>query len=89
MKVARIDGNTIAPGLAESSVPRNTITPSGSTATPDVLIARNSAIELVDTPGCGLSFSSSLIAFRPNGVAAFPRPSMFDAMFRIIAPIAG
>ncbi len=53
------------------------------------LMARNSAIALVALPRCGFSRSSSTIAFRPNGVAAFPSPSMFAARFMIIACMAG
>ena len=53
------------------------------------LIARNITIASVATPGYGFSRFSSTIALRPNGVAALPRPSMFDAMFITIAPIAG
>src|SRR5207253_7040664 len=38
---------------------------------------------------CGLISCSSSIALMPSGVAAFERPSMFAAMFMIIAPMAG
>jgi hypothetical protein len=75
--------------LLEPRLARIAITPSGSTATPEVLIARNSAIALLATPGRVFSVSSSRMAFSPNGVAALPRPSTFAARFRTIAPIAG
>ena len=78
--------------LAGSRAPspaRMAMTPVGSTATPEVLMARNRTIALVATPGRRLSFSSSCMARTPKGVAAFPRPSTLAAMFMIIAPIAG
>ena len=87
--VDRIDG-TMMPVMSTASIEaRTAMTPRGSTATPEVLMARNSAIELVATPGRSLSLLSSIIALRPNGVAALVSPIMFAAMFMIIAAIAG
>ena len=40
-------------------------------------------------PGTRFRRFSSTIAFSPKGVAALPSPSMFDARFITIAPIAG
>ena len=45
--VASTVGRKIEPAFAESMLARIAMTPSGITATPDVLIARNSAIESV------------------------------------------
>ena len=55
----------------------------------EVLMTRKSTIGFVATPGYGLSLLSSTMAFRPKGVAALPRPRMFEAMFMIRAPMAG
>ena len=65
------------------------MTPRGITATPEVLMARNSAIASVDTPLRVFRLSSSRIAFNPKGVAALPSPSMLAARFMIMAPMAG
>ena len=43
----------------------------------------------VAVPGCGLSFSRSLMARSPSGVAALASPSMLAAMFMTMDPIAG
>ena len=64
------------------------ITPVGNNVTLDVLIARNSAIELSPCLA-GVEFVGSRIARIPNGVAAFPRPSAFADIFRIMAPTYG
>ena len=82
--VGRMPAGSIEPAEARSA-----ITPVGSSVTDDVLMARNSAMELVAVPLCGLSRSSSCMARMPNGVAALPSPSALADMFRIIAPIAG
>ncbi len=82
-------GTKIDSGAADPAAARIAITPVGSTATPDVLIARKSTIAFVAVPGCLLSVSSSCIALMPNGVAALPRPSTLAPMFMTIAPIAG
>ena len=79
----------IPAAFVEPRLARSAIAPSGSTASPEVLIARNSAIAFVATPGRGFNVSSSRIAFRPNGVAALPSPSTFAARLSSIAPIAG
>ena len=76
-------------GSVDPAAARSAITPVGNNVTLDVLIARNSAIEFVAVPLQGLSLSSSCIARIPNGVAAFPRPSAFADIFRIMAPMAG
>ncbi len=43
----------------------------------------------VATPGRSFSRFSSVMALRPKGVAALPRPSTFEARFMIMAPMAG
>jgi hypothetical protein len=88
-KVERKEGSTMPAGSFDPSAARTATAPSGRIATPAALMARKSAIELVATPGWRLSVFSSLIALRPNGVAALPSPSMFAARLRIIEPIAG
>ena len=65
------------------------MTPVGSNAKPEVLIARKRIIALVAVPLLVFRRSSSIIAFRPKGVAAFPKPSRLEDIFKIIAPIAG
>jgi len=87
--VARTDGRRIALGFAEWRLARTAIQPIGNTAIPAVLTARKRAIESDATALLGLSFCSSCIALRPNGVAAFPSPSTFVDMFMTIALIAG
>ena len=87
--VASSVGSQIPAALLEPIEARRAITPSGASATLEVLIARNSAMASVATPGHGLSRLSSIIALMPNGVAALPSPSMLLAMFMIIALIAG
>jgi hypothetical protein len=79
----------IAAGSTESKLDRNPMIPVGSRARPDVLIAKNRAMALVAVPLCGFRLFSSFIAFKPNGVAAFPKPNALAATFITIAPIAG
>ena len=76
-------------GSFDPRAARTATAPSGRMATPAALMARKSAIELVATPGRGFSVFSSDIALSPNGVAAFPSPSMLAARLRIIDPMAG
>src|SRR4029077_17922716 len=80
---------TIAVGRVDPAATKIAIAVVGISCTDAVLIARNVHMALVAVPGCGLSDSRSRIARKPSGVAAFPRPSMFAAMFISIAPIAG
>ena len=61
----------------------------GRSCTELVLIARNVHIAFVAVPGCGFSFSRSRMARRPSGVAALSNPSMLEAIFMTIDPIAG
>ena len=82
-------GKKIAAGFCDSSDTRSAIIPDGRSASADVLMARNMTIALVAVPVRLLSFSSSSMAFIPNGVAAFTRPSMLAEIFRSIALIAG
>ena len=79
----------LAVGRVEPAATKIAIAVVGISCTDAVLIARNVHMALVAAPGCGLSDSRSRIARKPSGVAAFPRPSMFAAMFISIAPIAG
>ena len=87
--VARKADGTIAVGFVDFATASRPIAVVGMSWIDAVLIARKVHIALEATPGRGLSFSSRLIARRPSGVAALPRPSMFAAMFMSIAPIAG
>jgi hypothetical protein len=84
-----IEVPTIAEGLDDLFAARMAIAVTGMSWTELVLIARNVHIALVAVPGRGLSDSRSFIARRPSGVAAFPSPSMFAAIFISIEPIAG
>ena len=53
-------------------------------------MARKSTIAFEAEPEWSIELrASSLMALRPKGVAALPIPRIFDAMFMIIAPIAG
>ena len=61
----------------------------GNTVIADVLMARKRTIASDAVWELRLSLASSVIAFRPKGVAAFPSPSMLDAMFITMAPMAG
>src|SRR3972149_4207339 len=61
----------------------------GISVSPAVLIARKVTIEFEAVPLFGLIFSISSIAFNPNGVAAFPKPSILAEIFIIIELIAG
>ncbi len=88
-EVAISVGSQMPAALCDPTEARSAMTPSGARATFDVLMARNSAIALVATPGVGLRRLSSIIALMPKGVAALPSPSMLAAMFMIIALIAG
>jgi len=63
--------------------------PVGRSASPLVLMARKSTMALVAVPFSTLSFSSSVMALSPKGVAALPRPSALAAMFMTMAPMAG
>lgn len=87
--VAIIDGTNIEAGSVAPAAARTAITPSGKIVTLEVLIARNRHMALVAVPFSGLSLSNSVMAFMPIGVAAFPNPSIFAAMFMIMALMAG
>ena len=90
IEVATSVGIQIARGICDPAAKRIAAVPVGGISTIDAeLIARNSAIALVATPGWGLRRSSSTMALMPNGVAALPSPSMLDERFITIAPIAG
>ena len=65
------------------------ITPLGSNASPEVLIARNSTMASVAVPFSPLRRSSSVIALIPNGVAALPSPRKLLDRFRRMAWSAG
>ena len=80
---------TIAVGRVDPAAARSAMAVAGINCTDAVLIARNVHIAFDATPGRGLSVSRSRIARNPSGVAAFPSPSMFAAMFMSIEPIAG
>ena len=56
---------------------------------PAVLTARKVHMAFVAVPFSGFNLANSYIALSPNGVAAFPNPNIFAAIFIIIAPIAG
>ena len=88
-EVASSVGSQIPAASCDPSDARSAMTPSGASATFDVLMARNSTIAFVAVPLCGFRVSSSCIALMPNGVAAFAKPSMFEAMFMIMALCAG
>src|SRR5205823_7987029 len=87
--VAMIEVPTIAEGFVDLLAARIAMAVTGMSWTELVLMARNVHIALVAVPGRGLSDSRSFMARSPSGVAAFPRPSMFAAMFISIEPIAG
>ena len=87
--VASRVGIQIASGDVDPRLARTPITPSGNSETLVALIARKSTIASEALAGVRFRRCSSVIALRPNGVAALPSPSTFDARFMIIAPIAG
>ena len=49
--VASTEGRKMAAGSLEPTAERTVMTPSGSTASPEVLMATKSAMELLATPG--------------------------------------
>src|SRR3712207_9377420 len=61
----------------------------GMMVSPLVLSTRNIIIGLVAVSFLGLSSCSWAMAFSPVGVAALSSPSMFDAMFMNMLPMAG
>ena len=79
----------ISVGFAELAFKRKAIIVAGTKVNEDVFNARNVHMAWLAVFGCGLSSCSSLIAFRPKGVAALPRPSKFALKFIRIEPIAG
>jgi hypothetical protein len=88
--VAKSVGIQIAHGSADCAAARTPMVPrGGSSVIDDALMARNSTIAFEAQGAPPLSRESSLMAFRPKGVAALPMPRMFDAKFMIIADIAG
>ena len=84
--VAIHTGRIIAVGLLEPSEVRMAMTVVGMIWIEAVLIIMNIAMELVKVSFCGFFFCRVFIAFNPNGVAAFPKPSMFATMFMDISP---
>ena len=89
VKVENKVGAMMPKGSTEPAEARTPITPVGKMLRPEVLIAKNSTMAFVATPGRRLRRLSSCIALMPKGVAALVRPIMFAAMFMIIAPMAG
>ena len=91
--VAQKEPNSEVPmmiaGCELPAVARKAIAVAGINVIPAVLIARNVHIALVAVPLSLFKVSSSSIAFKPNGVAAFPNPSILADMFITIEPIAG
>ena len=80
----------MAKGSAEPTPARTPTVPFGGIRViAEVVMQMNKIIELEATPRMGLSFASSLIAFRPKGVAAFDRPKMLAVKLMMIAPMAG
>ena len=49
--VANMEGKKMAAGSLEPTAARTVMTPKGSTASPEVLMATKSAMELLATPG--------------------------------------
>ena len=80
---------TITVGRAAPAAARIAIAVAGINCTELVLIAKKVHIAFEATPGRGFNDSKSRIARSPSGVAAFPSPSMFAAIFISIEPIAG
>ena len=87
--VAKIVVPTISAGLLE---PATTLIPmivAGIKVMQPVFRAKKVHIASVASLGFLLSFCNSCMAFKPNGVAAFPRPIIFALRFITMAPIAG
>ena len=87
--VASSDVPTMAVGCLAPLAAKSAMAVVGRSCTELVLIARNVHMAFVAVPGARLSVSRSAMARRPRGVAALPRPSMLEAMFITIDPIAG
>ncbi len=79
----------MAVGLVEPAAARMPTAVAGMSWTELVLMARKVHIALVAVPGRGLRRSRCCMARRPRGVAELPRPSMLEAMFMTMAPMAG
>ena len=89
VRVLTTVGKKMELGAVEPKEARSAIMPVGSTASPEVLMAKNRTMASVATPGRTLSLLSSRMARRPKGVAALPRPIMLLAMLSTIMPKAG
>ena len=91
--VAQVEPNKevamIIVGSALPAAARIAIAVAGIIVIPAVLIAKKVTIEFVAVPLFVFNVSNSSIAFKPKGVAAFPKPSIFAEMFITIDPTAG
>jgi biotin transporter BioY len=80
---------TIAVGFLLPLIAKMLMAVAGTNWMELVLSAKKVHIAFVATPFFGFKSFRCAIAFNPSGVAALLTPSMFAAMFIIIAPIAG
>src|SRR5436190_9906682 len=79
----------IAVGAFDPAVASTPMMVAGMNWIPAVLSAMKVTMAFDAVSLTGLSSCSSSIALMPSGVAALDSPSMFAAMFMIIAPMAG
>ena len=91
--VAQAEPNNEVPMIiAGSELPAAALTAiavAGINVIPAVFIARKVHIAFVAVPFSGFISSSSSIAFKPKGVAAFPSPSILADIFIIIGNVPG
>ena len=80
--------NTSA-GLAAPLAILKAITPVGINVIPAVLRTRNMICALLAVSFWGFNSCNSCMAFKPTGVAALSKPSIFAEKFMIIEPFAG
>lgn len=87
--VAKTAGIIISDGLLELYDVLRARTVVGIIVTPAVFKTKNVIMGVEATFLSGFIFCNSLIAFKPNGVAALPNPSILAAILEAIYPKAG
>lgn len=81
-----MQGTTILVGSVLSCIILSEIIVVGTRVTPHVLITKNVIILLLAVSFSLFNVCIDSIAFKPNGVAAFPRPNKFAIIFEDIRP---
>jgi hypothetical protein len=87
--VANKTAPIISEGFCEPVDALNAINVAGTIVTLDVFIAKNVHMASVAVSGLSFSRCNSCMAFRPKGVAAFPKPNILALKFIKMQPKAG